>query len=122
LSATDPVPTSVGYRDGVAVLSVGGEIDLATAPALEAAIDEVLGEDPPMLVIDLSGVEFLASAGLRILVATRQKLGESAPFAVVASGPATSRPIQLTGLEEVFPLYPTLDAALGAVRANADEI
>jgi anti-sigma B factor antagonist len=121
LSAPGEVPISVARRDGAAVLSVGGEIDLATAPALEAAIAAVLAEDPPALVIDLSAVEFLASAGLRILVTTQDKVAESARFAVVANGPATSRPIQLTGLDETISLYPTLDDALGAVRASADE-
>jgi anti-sigma B factor antagonist len=121
LSTPGEVPISVARRDGAAVLSVGGEIDLATAPALEAAIAAVLAEDPPALVIDLSAVEFLASAGLRILVTTQDKLAESARFAVVANGPATSRPIQLTGLDEAISLYPTLDDALGAVRTSADE-
>jgi anti-sigma B factor antagonist len=120
LSATDPITISVAHREGVAVLTVGGEIDLATAPVLEGAIADALAENPPALVIDLSPVQFLASAGLQILVATQEKLGGSAHFAVVANGPATSRPIQLTGLDEIFALYPTLDDALNAVRTGAD--
>jgi anti-anti-sigma factor len=98
------------------VLSVGGEIDLATAPALEEAIAGVLAEDPTALIIDLSEVTFLASAGLQLLVATHERIRESADFAVVAEGPATSRPIQLTHLDSVFALYSDLDDALAAVR------
>jgi anti-anti-sigma factor len=120
LPTTDPIATAVADREGVTVLSVGGEIDLATAHALEAAITDALAGDPPALVIDLSTVQFLASAGLQILVATYEKVSKSARFAVVANGPATSRPIQLTGLDDVFALYPTLDDALTAVRAGAD--
>ena len=115
LPANDPITTSVARREGVTVLTVGGEIDLATAPTLEAAIADLLTDDLPALVIDLSPVQFLASAGLQILVATHEKVSKAASFAVVANGPATSRPIQLTGLDEVFPLYPTLDDALIAV-------
>lgn len=114
----DAIATAVAYQDGVAVVRVGGDIDLATVPALEAAIDEALLERPTALVIDLSGVDFLASAGLQALVATHNTVSESAGFAVVANSAATSRPIQLTGLDQIFQLYPTLDEALTAIQTR----
>lgn len=100
----------------MSVVSVSGEIDLVTAPALEQAIGAVVAENPAALVIDLSAVEFLGSVGLKILAATYEKLGEATGFGVVARGPATRRPIHLTGLDKTFPLHPTLDDALTAVR------
>jgi anti-anti-sigma factor len=100
------------------VLTVSGEVDLATVPALEAAIDEALATQSTALVIDLSAVEFLASAGLQTLVTTQERLGSSGQFAVVAEGAATSRPIQLTGLDEIFELYPTLAEALSHVKSH----
>jgi anti-anti-sigma factor len=71
------------------------------------------------LVIDLSEVGFLASAGLQALVAAHNNVSQSAQFAVVANSAATSRPIQLTGLDQIFELYPTLDEALTAVQTNS---
>ncbi|MDT5170954.1 MAG: anti-sigma factor antagonist [Mycobacterium sp.] len=115
MSAAGPITTSVARRAGVTVVSIGGEIDLSTAPAFEAAITGALDKDPPVLVIELSAVSFMASVGLRILVATHQKISKSAQVAIVANNPATSRPIQLTGLDKVIALYPTLDDALIAV-------
>ena len=53
------------HRYGIAVLAVGGEIDMVTAPQFEKAIDDVLADDPATLVIDLTEVTFLASVGLR---------------------------------------------------------
>lgn len=73
MSANDPITTSVAHRDGIAVVTVGGEIDSFTAPALEAAIAEALAVDPTALIIELSTVTFLASAGLQILAATHAK-------------------------------------------------
>ncbi len=116
MSAPDSITTLVADHDGIAVVSVSGEIDLVTAPALEQAIGAVVAEGPTALVIDLSGVEFLGSVGLKILAATYEKLGDSAEFGVVARGAATRRPIHLTGLDKTFPLYPTLDDALTGVR------
>ncbi|GFG65957.1 anti-sigma-F factor antagonist RsfB [Mycobacterium kubicae] len=98
------------------MLSIGGEIDLVTAPALEEAIGGVVAGNPAALIIDLSGVEFLGSVGLKILAATYEKVSDAAEFGVVARGPATRRPIHLTGLDQTFPLYPTLDDALTGVR------
>lgn len=118
MSETDAITTSVEHRDDITLLTVGEVVDLATAPALEDAIDELLSEQPKALIIDLSGVTFLASVGLRLLVSTHEKVSPSGQFAVVASGPITSRPIQLTRLNEVFAMYPTLDEALRGVRAR----
>ena len=54
MTTTEPLMTSVEHRYGVTVLAVGGEIDMVTAPRLEKAIDDVLADDPPALVIDLT--------------------------------------------------------------------
>ncbi|MCQ4362911.1 STAS domain-containing protein [Mycobacterium gordonae] len=116
MSAPDSITATVADHDGVVVLSIGGEIDLVTAPAMEEAIGGVTVDNPSALIIDLSAVEFLGSVGLKILAATFEKLGDSAEFGVVARAPATRRPIHLTGLDKTFPLYPTLDDALTGVR------
>lgn len=113
----DPITASVSHQDGIAVVAVGGDVDVATVSTLEEAITEALGAKPTALVIDLTDVEFLASAGLQTLVATNEAVTESAGFAVVANGPATSRPIQLTGLDQVFAMYPTLAEAIAALSA-----
>ena len=119
MSAADPITTSVEHRGGVAVVSIGGEIDSSTAPAFEAVIAEALEEDPPVLVIDLSEVAFMASVGLRILAATQEKVGKSIQIAAVADNAAASRPMQLTGLDDLISLYPTVDVALTALGQAA---
>lgn len=114
----DPITTSVSHDDGVAVLAVSGEIDLATIPAFEAAIAEALNQRPTALIVDLSAVDFLASAGLQALVATHENVSGEAGFAVVADGPATSRPIELTGLAQILSLHASLDDAKAAVTGS----
>ena len=70
---------------------------------------------PPAVVVDLSAVEFLASAGMGVLVAAHEDLTPAIRFAVVADGPATSRPLKLVGIADVVGLYATLDEALTAL-------
>lgn len=97
------------------MVSVGGEIDLSTAPVFEGAIAQALEQNSDGLAIDLSEVTFMASVGLRILASTNERFGKSTRIAVVADNAAASRPIQLTGLDSVVTLYPTLDSAMTAL-------
>ncbi|MFF2549920.1 STAS domain-containing protein [Nocardia sp. NPDC058058] len=109
--------TTVTVHDGATVLAVIGEVDLATAPALENAIDSTLSGKPGALVIDLSEVSFLASAGMAALVAAHQRAGGTR-IAVVADGPATSRQLKMTNLDQVFALHSTLEQALTSLNEN----
>jgi anti-sigma B factor antagonist len=97
---------------GALVLTVRGDVDALTAPGLTEAIhDAPLGQP---VIVDLSEVDFLASAGMTVLVSAHQRFSPDAQFMVVADGPATSRPLKLMGLDSVLALYPTLDEALSA--------
>jgi anti-sigma B factor antagonist len=114
----DLVSTSVEYHHGIAVLAISGEIDLASAATIEKAIAEVLVQDPPSLIIDLLGVQFLASLGVGILVQTRDTFGDCGRFSVVAQGRMTHRIIQLLDLDRALSLQETLEDALSAAQAR----
>ncbi|MFG1646794.1 STAS domain-containing protein [Amycolatopsis sp. NPDC049252] len=101
-------------QDGAVVLDVSGDVDTTTAPAVVQAADEVLAAAPRLLVLDLSNVEFLASPGLTALLMIHRNAGPGTAVRIVATGRATLRPIQLTGLEDSLSLFPTREAALTA--------
>ncbi|OBI91045.1 STAS domain-containing protein [Mycobacterium asiaticum] len=102
-------------RDGAVVLAVSGEVDMLSAPQLAEAISTSLAHKPAALIVDLSKVEFLASAGLSVLVNGQAEVVAPTKFAVVADGPATSRPIKLMGIDSLLSLHRTLDNALSWV-------
>ncbi|RMI32408.1 anti-sigma factor antagonist [Nocardia stercoris] len=110
--------TTVTAGGEATVLTVTGEVDLATAPALETAIDATLADNPANLIIDLARVTFLASAGMAALVAAYRRAGERTRIAIVAEGPATSRQLKITNLDQVFELHSSLDAALAAISGR----
>ena len=99
-------------RAEAVVLAVAGDIDAFTVSGLTNAVADVLAEGPRMLVLDLSAVSFLASAGLSALLTIHRDAADTGVLRIVANGPATLRPIQLTGLDRSLPLYPTLEASL----------
>ena len=103
--------------DSISVVSVAGVVDMLTAPELEKAIAEAAKSSPTAVVVDMTGVEFLASAGMGVLIASQDELSPAVTLAVVADGPATSRPLKLVGVTDVVDLYATLDDALAALTS-----
>lgn len=103
--------------DGVALgaapgLAVRGQVDPATAPALTERLDAAIRESVGSFVLDLSGVDFLDSTGLRVLLRARGLLGrEDRALAVICPYGPVRRVFELSGLSTVFALYPSRDAA-----------
>ena len=112
-SDKDDFSTHESEVEGLAVVAVSGSVDMLTAPGLTEAIDSALAKKPKGLIIDLLKVEFLGSAGISVLMKTRDNLGDSIPFCVVADGPATHRPLTLLGINELMSVYRRLDDAVG---------
>jgi len=103
-------------RGHAVIVRAAGEVDMTTSSVLErglTAARETAGSAPGAVVIDLDGVQFFGSAGIALLVAARQAcLEQGTPLHVVATDPIVLRPIQVTGLEQVFDIVATVDDAL----------
>lgn len=98
-------------HESAVVLHVAGEVDLVTASQLADSINDAMAERPAVLVVDLTDVDFLASAGMAVLMGCH-KLANDTSFRIVAAGSTTYRPMELTGMTEEISIYPTLDQAL----------
>jgi anti-sigma B factor antagonist len=99
---------------GTPVVSVMGEVDLATAPALEQTLLGVAEDRTGEVIVDLTGCSFLDSRGLGALVATRARLERSnRPLALVLSNPSVLKIFRLTHFDELFEIYPSMSAAVG---------
>ena len=107
------------WHDTTVVLSCSGEIDLVTAPLLEEALASAQTDRPSAVIVDLSAVDFLASIGMGLLIATQERLAPGVGFAVVADGPGTSRPLTLIGAADQINMHPTLEAALALTADGA---
>jgi len=93
------------------VVSVTGEIDLSTSPALRASLEDAIAKNSSV-VVDLSGVTFLDSTGLGDLVRAREALlSKDGQLHLVVTQPRIRRVLEITGLNEVFYIHETLAAA-----------
>ncbi|GGS38580.1 MULTISPECIES: STAS domain-containing protein [Actinokineospora] len=88
------------------VISVSGEVDLATAADLERTLSETMaGSSAATIEVDLSQVEFMDSAGLRVLVAARKQAEDAGrTLRLRAPHERVRRIIEITGLAPVFGL------------------
>src|ERR1700722_16335278 len=93
-------------------------MDLASAAAVEHAIAEVLAKDPPSLIIDLLGVQFLASAGVAILLNAREKFVDCARFSGAAPGRDPHRETPPLDLDRLLSLQETVEEALSMAKAR----
>ncbi|MBC3843372.1 STAS domain-containing protein [Streptacidiphilus sp. 4-A2] len=94
---------------GLTVVQLHGEIDLATAGLVTAHLDQVTGSGRPRIVVDLRQVGFVDAGGLDPLVrARRRALRRGGELALLCTDPRILRTLRLAGLLPGFPLAMTL--------------
>lgn len=115
--AGDQLITVAARRAGSAtVLTVQGEVDMLTTPKLRESVAGQLSESADLFVLDLSGLTFLGSSGLAVLVETLEETRKrDLPLRLVCNTREVTRPLAATGLTDLFDIYPDIDAALATV-------
>jgi anti-sigma B factor antagonist len=109
-----PFEISDAVVDQLPIISVAGEIDAATSPALRERLLDQASKDNPTIVIDLTAVSFLDSTALGALVSVRQRCLElGGEVRLVINDPPIIKVFEITGLTEAFPISSTLDQAVG---------
>jgi anti-sigma B factor antagonist len=101
------------------VVAVQGELDLTTAPRLKWMLHDLLEAGRTRQVVDLTDTTFMDSTALGVLVGINRSLGEGARLAIVCSRPNVLKIFELSGMDGVFTIVPTLDEALEYTRGRA---
>jgi anti-sigma B factor antagonist len=101
------------HEGDVAVVAATGEVDVFTAPGLDAEITALLEQGSSQLVVDLSGVSFLDSTGLGVLVKGLKTARDSGgSVRLVVTSDRIRKIFDITGLDAALPLFDTVDDAL----------
>lgn len=88
-------------EDKILNVKVDGRLDTATAPELEKELEEVLAEAEE-LVFDFEGLEYMSSAGLRILLATQKKMSAKGGMKVTNVNDVISEIFEITGFSDIL--------------------
>ena len=101
--------------DGRTVVQVVGEIDVYTAPQLREQLDAEIDAGRYDLVVDLSGVTFMDSTGLGVLVGRLKQIRlNDGSMRLVCAHDRVLKVFVITGLDKVFAIYPTVGEAVAA--------
>lgn len=100
------------------IVELSGEIDLATYQDAADRVQAALGQTSPHLVVDLSRVAFIDSLGLSVLIQAYEKAQETnVDLHLVANTPQVTRPLRVTGLDQLLPVRTSLVDVLGRINA-----
>jgi anti-sigma B factor antagonist len=111
-----PELTVTHPRAGLCVIEVRCELDILTGPSLTQLLIQELSGECRGLIVDMSGCNFLGSSGISALLESKQQADTtSVPFVLAGMNRIASRALQVTGLESMFPIYPSAAAAASAL-------
>jgi anti-sigma B factor antagonist len=114
--------TAAVLDDGVRVIEIRGELDLATAPDLEAPLNSAVAEPGASILLDLSECEFIDSTGIAVIVRAWQQVdsasgnGGHGRVVLCCRTEQVRRVLEVTGLEKSISIFATRDEALAALR------
>lgn len=100
----------------VAIFAPVGRIDSSNAASAEADILTKIQGDAPALIIDLSRLDYLSSAGLRVLLVAAKTCRASQGKAVIQqAAPAVTEVLKLSGFDKIIPITASREEALAAL-------
>jgi anti-anti-sigma factor len=99
------------------VVTLAGRLDGGAAPAAEASFARVLAADPPHLAVDLSKLDYISSAGLRVLLVVARKAQQARRKVVLFALLPTVREIfSISGFDKIFSIHADRRAALASIE------
>jgi anti-sigma B factor antagonist len=106
---------SAQHVEGAVIVKMMGSLDALTADAATDSINAQLSEGHVNLVADLSGVDFMSSAGLRaILSALKGARQQGGDLRLAGAQPSVQKVLRLSGFTTILQTYPTLDEAIAS--------
>lgn len=106
---------------GASVLTVVGELDLRTSPELEQRLSHAFDAGAELVILDLRGIEFMDSTGLRVLLSAHQRAHDTGRrFALVRGADQVERVLTLTGVRDILTVVDAPEELLAAGEQSSE--
>ncbi|MDH3998265.1 MAG: STAS domain-containing protein [Desulfuromonadales bacterium] len=104
-------------KEGAAtILSLGGEMDAVTAPDYENSFNELITAGEKHFIVDLSGLSYISSAGLRVILTTAKTLKGAEGQVLFANIEGTVKEVfDMSGFSSIFQICDSIETALGEI-------
>jgi anti-sigma B factor antagonist len=109
-----PPVAGVEERNGAVIVELVGELDLYNAHLVREQLFAAAKGEPERLIVELSGVTFIDSTGLGVLIEARMCLANRRAFLLAGPQLETRRALKISGLDRHFAVHDSLDQALAA--------
>jgi anti-sigma B factor antagonist len=110
--------TEVRQENGTTVISVTGTVDALTAPDLAKILVNQIAEGHVNLIVDLIGVEFMSSAGLRTLLgAVKEARTNGGDLRIASTNPGIDKVLKMSGFQTIAKVFPSQAEAVSSFRA-----
>lgn len=96
---------------GIAKMTLSGELDAGTAAAFRTEVEKAVAQQAKRLVLLMQDLEYMASAGLRVLIFAKQKMGADVDLYMVGAQELVMETIQMTGFHHSIVVLDEYDAA-----------
>jgi len=104
---------SRSQQDDVTVVSLGGRFDAQSAGEVDQSLEGILAEGCPKLLVDMSGVDYISSAGLRVLLSTAKKQSAAGGKLILCGlKPYVQEVFEVAGFTTIFQIEPDMATAL----------
>jgi len=104
-------------KPAATVFSISGRMDALSAPDVEAGINQWLEQNKMKLIMDLERLDYISSAGLRILLSAAKKMKARGGVLLLAHLQAGVKQVfEISGFTAIMPIYETVEAALEAAK------
>jgi anti-sigma B factor antagonist len=98
--------TDIKHEDSVTIVAVNGSVDALTAPDLAHAIVDEIAEGHVDLVIDLTAVDFMSSAGLRTLLgALKESRSQGGDLRITSTNPGIDKVLKMSGFNNIAKVF-----------------
>jgi len=98
--------TEVKHKENITSVAVSGSVDALTAPDLARAIVDQIAEGHVYLVVDLTGVEFMSSAGLRTLLgAVKESRSQGGDLRIASTNPGIDKVLKMSGFNNIAKVF-----------------
>jgi anti-sigma B factor antagonist len=110
--------TEVMQENGSTVITVTGTVDALTAPDLAKILVNQIAEGHVNLIVDLIGVEFMSSAGLRTLLgAVKEARTNGGDLRIASTNPGIDKVLKMSGFQTIAKVFPSQAEAVSSFRA-----
>jgi anti-sigma B factor antagonist len=112
--------TEVKHEKNVAVVSVSGSVDALTAADLAGVIVAQIADGHVNLVVDLTGLEFMSSAGLRTLLgAVKETRSNGGDLRIASTNPGIDKVLKMSGFHNIAKVFTSSTDALSSFAPSA---